>query len=513
MDSEKQKDEIIALESIYNAEEFSYHEENGTYQCSFKIFINLPTNYSVTYKDSRQSEEPLQKIKVSHLPPLTLHIVLPEDYPSMSPPRFTLASSWLRITLLAELCRKLDDLWEENKGQEILFTWVGFIQDEILEFLNIQESVNINRMYTRYKKTLEKMQDIQKNEMIDNIDKVCVIENTEVDIKALIKTQYLSKKNVVHKCYDKRAILDCPIGRNPIQALIDYSEEREQIEFQKNFYTCKICFVDKIGEHCTQFLPCSHVFCKDCIRSYLEVKIKDGNVQNICCPDEKCTSEATPAQIKDLVSSELFAKYDSILLNATLDTMMDIVYCPRRSCQYPVTREPNEQMANCPVCQYAFCIYCKMVYHGIEPCKVYSAETHQLVTEYQEASNDKKLQMEQRYGKKQLQSLVDNAMSENWIKSNSQKCPKCNAAIEKLDGCNKMVCWHCNTFFCWLCGDILNRKAPYKHFLDTGSKCYNMLHYGILHAEEIEEDNDFFEFPYNLNYESEDDDYHQEFVI
>ena len=75
-------------------------------------------------------------------------------------------------------------------------------------------------------------------------------------------------------------------------------------------------------------------------------------------------------QIKDLVSSELFLKYDSILLSATLDTMTDIIYCPRKSCQYPVSREPNDIMANCPVCQYAFCIFCKAVYHGIEPCKV-----------------------------------------------------------------------------------------------------------------------------------------------
>lgn len=80
-------------------------------------------------------------------------------------------------------------------------------------------------------------------------------------------------------------------------------------------------------------------------------------------------------QIKDLVSSELFAKYDSILLSATLATMTDIIYCPRRNCQYPVSCEPNEQMANCPICQYAFCVFCKMVYHGIEPCKLYSGIT------------------------------------------------------------------------------------------------------------------------------------------
>lgn len=67
-------------------------------------------------------------------------------------------------------------------------------------------------------------------------------------------------------------------------------------------------------------------------------------------------------------------------------------------------------------------------------CYIYYfiAGTHQLVTEYQEAPDDKKLQMEQRYGKKQLLTLVENTMSENWIKTNSQKCPKCKAAIEVL---------------------------------------------------------------------------------
>lgn len=41
-----------------------------------------------------------------------------------------------------------------------------------------------------------------------------------------------------------------------------------------------------------------------------------------------------------------------------------------------------------------------------------------------------KEQLENRYGKKQLQTLVENTMSENWINSNSRNCPHCNAAIE-----------------------------------------------------------------------------------
>ena len=296
MDSEKQKDEIVALESIYNSEEFSYHKENDQYQCTFMIFINLPINYHITYKNYRQVDEPEQKIKISHLPPLKLHVFLPKNYPSELPPKFTLYSSWLDLPMLTKLCKKLDKLWKESKGQEILFTWVAFLHDETLEFLNIQDHLNMSRAYTRYKEALEIVHNIHKSK-IDNIDKECTIEDTKNAMKKGTNAKYLNKEKLVRKCRDKRAVLDCPIGKNPIQTLIDYSEKRNQIEFKKNFYTCKICFVDKLGEHCTQFLPCGHVFCKDCMASYLEVRIKDGNVQNIYCPEEKCTSEITPAQV------------------------------------------------------------------------------------------------------------------------------------------------------------------------------------------------------------------------
>ncbi|XP_078044143.1 E3 ubiquitin-protein ligase RNF14 isoform X2 [Augochlora pura] len=502
MDNEKQKDEIIALESIYNEEEFSHHEENGRHQCSFKIFINLLDDYYITYKDNRHMEESLQKINISHLPPLTLHVILPEDYPSISPPIVTLHSSWLCSQSLAELCKKLDQLWEENKGQEILFTWVGFLHDESLEFLNMQGHIDMSNAYTYYQETLEKTQNVQKTKVIDTIENEHTIDSAKNKVRAEVTAQYWNKKNYMHKGYDKRA-LNSPIGRNPIQALIDYNDKRNHIEFEKNFYPCKICFLDKMGKHCTKFLPCGHVFCKDCITGYIEARIKDGNVQNICCPEEKCTSEATPAQIKGMLSSEMFAKYDSMLLNSTLDTMMDIIYCPRRNCQYPVSREPDEQMANCPVCRYAFCIFCKMVYHGIEPCKIYS-EKRQLVTEYQEASNERKLKMEQRYGKKQLQVLVENTMSENWIQGNSQRCPKCNVHIEKTQGCNKMSCCRCNTYFCWLCSTILNRSSPYEHFRNSDSKCFNMLYHGTADEDEDEdidedEDNDFIHLPYDID--------------
>lgn len=50
--------------------------------------------------------------------------------------------------------------------------------------------------------------------------------------------------------------------------------------------------------------------------------------------------------------------------------------------------------------------------------------------EYKNASPEEKLQLEKRYGKKQLQLMIDNTMSENWISNNSKNCPHCKVAIE-----------------------------------------------------------------------------------
>ena len=300
MDNEKQKDELTALESIYINEEFSYNNENNQFECTLKIFLNLPEGYYFTYKDIRQAEEEPTKVQISHLPPLSVLITLPSDYPSVSPPIFTLISSWLRPPLLSKLCRKLDQLWEENKGEEILFTWFAFLQNETLEFLNIRENLSINHTYTRYKMALENIQNqenliVEDNAVGTNKKRKEAVNDRQPDPNIPSRKRHRRQRN--KKSFDKRAVFDRPVSSNPVQTLIDHNELRNQIEFEKNFYTCTICFCDKLGKDCTQFVPCSHVFCKDCIVGYLEVRIKDGAVQEILCPTDKCSTEATPGQV------------------------------------------------------------------------------------------------------------------------------------------------------------------------------------------------------------------------
>jgi hypothetical protein len=40
-----------------------------------------------------------------------------------------------------------------------------------------------------------------------------------------------------------------------------------------------------------------------------------------------------------------------------------------------------------------------------------------------------------------------------WLRTNTRPCPKCEAPIEKVEGCNHMTCKnrHCKYEFCWIC--------------------------------------------------------------
>lgn len=301
MDNEQQKDELTALESIYSAEEFSFYLENGYYKIISNIFITLPENFFFTFRDSYHKNEKPKKNLISHLPPLTLLLKLPSDYPLTSAPEFILRSSWLSPISLSKLCKKLDQLWDDNKGQEILFTWIGFLQSETLEFLNIQDCINIDHLSIKYKAAVEKDESEKINDKKNPVKTKEFKPSTE-SISAINHQQKCTIVNKIKRAknknmIDKRASTDILIGKNPVHMLIDYNSMQSTMEFRKKFYTCKICFSDKLGENCTKFLPCSHVFCKECILRYFELKIKEGTVLSIFCPAEKCKSEASPNQV------------------------------------------------------------------------------------------------------------------------------------------------------------------------------------------------------------------------
>ncbi|XP_070688663.1 E3 ubiquitin-protein ligase RNF14-like [Pempheris klunzingeri] len=130
-DLEEQEDELLALQSIFSSEEFVRDESKSSGK--IRVSADLPADFNVVLREG----DTLRQYDISFLPPLLLTFELPEDYPSSSPPSFTLTCSWLTHTQLSALGAQLTDLYQATGGAVVLFTWVQFLKEETLVFLDI----------------------------------------------------------------------------------------------------------------------------------------------------------------------------------------------------------------------------------------------------------------------------------------------------------------------------------------------------------------------------------------
>ena len=286
--------------------------------------------------------------------------------------------------------------------------------------------------------------------------------------------------------------------------LREFNNMKVEEEFSVTLFTCEVCFSDRIGSQCLKFVGCDHVYCRDCMSAYFTEKISSGAVSSLICPTTGCDVQALPTQVSELVQASLYSRYEQQLLETELESMADVVTCPRVDCQCPTMIDRETNLGQCPACSFAFCIYCKATYHGVSPCKFKTKEQRGILDQYAKASHEEKLFMERRYGKKQLTTMSANLASEDYLADKAKMCPHCNAPIEKNEGCNKITCWRCSTNFCWLCGIKLAASNPYHHF-NTGGPCFGALFQGVDPMQDPEfddfddfEDDDWDEIPVHL---------------
>ncbi|XP_074650346.1 E3 ubiquitin-protein ligase RNF14-like [Tubulanus polymorphus] len=465
-DKESQEDELIALASIYDDESFCVSKDDGDAAGGyFSACLELPTPFYIKLDSDQESKEG-EKSEISHevqyLPPIQLNFQFPAEYPSRSPPQFTLSCKWLSLNQLTKLCQKLDEIWDENKGEVILFLWTNLLKNESIEILDITSPLNLNNACDK----------TRKNSRDKTNSTTSGIANADEIIP------------------DSRAIQDIGCHAYLLPTILEYNKQRRRAVFDKTLFTCDVCFAEKFGSLCLQFADCEHVFCDDCMKGFFEVQINEGNVKALTCPHDKCETQALPWQVKRLVSPELFQKYDRLLLQVSLDTMTDIVYCPRPACQSAVILDPGSNMGCCAACNYVFCTLCQLTYHGVSPCRVKRNQLKKLRDEYLNADSAGKLFLEKRYGKRAIETAMEEIFSQEWLEEFSKQCPECGTYIQKIDGCNKMTCIKCRGYFCWICSRLLSRSTPYNHYQDQSSECFNRLFEGM-DLDNDDDDDDF----------------------
>ncbi|XP_038063269.1 E3 ubiquitin-protein ligase RNF14-like [Patiria miniata] len=477
-DTEAQADEVTALASIYEERIFVADDDNNGGQ--FSVYLELPEEFFLKLEGPliqqakktglklAEGDDGSALLRVSHLPPIVLNFQYPEDYPSKSAPSFTLSCKWLSVDKLSQLCSHLDRIWDENRGEVIIFQWTQFLTDESLGILGIQSPLSLDFRRVLRSNSVEasgSSRDERTDEASGNDSED---QNKRTPLSDSERDPNLSN-------LDPRAVQDIGSGNLLLLTLIEHNRAERQRVFDNSLYSCLVCFCEKLGSYCINFIGCNHVYCKDCVRGYFQVQIEEGNVKALNCPDTECDSPAMPSQVCELVGKELFATYDRLLLQRTLEGMDDIVYCPRLSCQCPVMRDKESTIAVCSACAYPFCVKCRMAYHGVSPCRLRKEEILKLRKEYEEGSVEARAKLEQHFGKRVFREVLEEFESQKWKEENSKECPKCHTNIEKIDGCNKMACSQCRTFFCWVCLKILSHSVPYQHYNDPKSRCFNQL--------------------------------------
>jgi hypothetical protein len=81
-------------------------------------------------------------INCRYLTPLTLNILLPDSYPSETKPYYMISSEILNESQLNSLSTKLDEIWNENFNMPVLYTWFEWLQQNIVNHLDLFEAPN-----------------------------------------------------------------------------------------------------------------------------------------------------------------------------------------------------------------------------------------------------------------------------------------------------------------------------------------------------------------------------------
>lgn len=453
-DLERQRDELSAMSVILSEEEFTNCSKSTALCAILDVQFSFRSRFVIRDMDQ-------EDFQVDYLPPIQLIATFPQDYPSQSCPSFTLSCRWLSKSKLDLLAVELEKLWEDTHG-EILFVWFYFLQDQSLEYLKINDGYSLR-------------EECQLNISATNPEPVV---GSKSDVLVL------EKETLVKKGYELMKSHHSEQAYGQLRHyLLQYNTWKEKETFNKAMQECNTCLEKIQGISCSK-LKCGHVSCNGCLKALCEVKINGGS-KSIECSEIGCEAELPVSLIQDLVTKELYDKFDKIMLVKALEEISKSTYCPRLMCQYPITHPPDDNgLAVCPKCMYAFCVFCKKGYHGIENCDLTIDKKKKLAETYKNATRKERLELEKRYGKIKLKELVATAETEKWIKRNSQKCPACRVNIEKNDGCNKMQCSNCDAYFCWLCLTILSKETPYDHYQQETSECFNLLIDGMFDPED-----------------------------
>ncbi|OMJ70612.1 hypothetical protein SteCoe_31355 [Stentor coeruleus] len=237
---------------------------------------------------------------------------------------------------------------------------------------------------------------------------------------------------IIEKAFDgKLESLQQDACDRALKSLLD--EDSKAMIFQSKF-SCEICFMEyNIEQGIT--LNCDHRFCEECLRQHISMLIDTAQVTDDMLKCPKCPEPISVYEIEDVAGPELFKKYEKFRLRSMkideLDDNEILFHCPGNDCEYICIVEKSDNNFECPKCKHKCCPLCKEDSHKNSSCDEYKQW-------------------------KKENSEVDKLFNQLLEKEGLLRCPECEAVVQRISGCQYMVCSssECRgkTFFCYDCG-------------------------------------------------------------
>ena len=177
-------------------------------------------------------------------------------------------------------------------------------------------------------------------------------------------------------------------------------------------------------------LPCGHWFSRDAWRSALSVAMDDPHAAQLvrCLNSPGCNELVRVAFAAGLLPPSVAARRAEFNVRRFVIDSLSMTWCPGADCTFAVvTRGGEARVAEDVTCEngHAFCFLCSRPPHRPATCRD--------VAEWEKRESADGL------------TLL-------WMRENTKPCPKCACRVERLSGCNKVVCTRCATAMCWACG-------------------------------------------------------------
>ncbi len=232
-------------------------------------------------------------------------------------------------------------------------------------------------------------------------------------------------------------------------------------------FFCQICMCVASVEEGYR-LPCSHIYCKECLIGYIRNKISDGKIVPTCFH----MSENIPMQNSDY-NGTIVPSCSEIIGSVHIEELLadDKVFLDKYS-RFKIMKE-NKYARECP-----FCFSISIGNPAESPSmKCINASCNQTFCYYHSNAHDFSIFPTCAAYDASLAPTIQSSVE--LIASLSKPCPVCLIPVLKSGGCNHMKC-QCGAAFCWICGQEIEVSSPILRITSTIAQMHVPLRWNSL---------------------------------